>query len=70
MFVEFDVHNHLHLLSLRQRIDAWQRKYNIPVRQKTVRYRHRVGMDDETNFTVFFLTWQGPEFRVVHSRNN
>lgn len=70
MYVEFPVDNHLHLLALRQRIDQWQNRYQIPVRQKTVRYRHRLGMDDERNFTVFFLTWDGPEYQVIHNRNH
>ena len=70
MYVEWDIDNHIHLLALRQSIDNWQTRYGIPVRQKTVRYRHRLGLDDESNFTVFFLTWTGPEFRVIHSRNH
>lgn len=70
MYIEFDVSNYLHLMYIRRCLDDWQQRFEIPVRQKTVKYRHRVGMDDERNFTVFFLTWQGPEFQVIHSRNH
>ena len=70
MYVEFDFSNHLHLLKIKKYIEAWQQRYNIPISQKTVKYRHRIGMDDERNFTVFFLTWQGPEYRVIHNRNH
>ena len=70
MYIEFEVQNYLHLQALRHKIDSWQLRYGVPVTQKTVRYRHRVGMNDEQNFTVFFLTWQGPEYKIIHNRNH
>ena len=70
MYVEFDVSNHLHLLHIRTAIDSWSLRYQIPVKQKTVRYRHRMGMDHEENFTVFFLTWTGPPYHVIKNRDH
>ena len=70
MYVEFEFSNHIHLMAVIRRLDAWQQRYRIPIRQKTVKYCHRVGMDHEENFTIFFLTWQGFEYRVIHNRNH
>ena len=70
MYVEFTIQNHLHLLALRHRLERWQQRHGIAISQKTVKHQHRLGMDDEKNFTVFFLTWDGPEYRVIHNRNH
>ena len=70
MYVDFDVVNWVHLMQIRSAVDKWQHQHNIPVTQKTVKNIHRVGLDDETQWVLFMLTWQGPEFRVIHSRNH
>jgi len=70
MYVEFPISNHIHLLGLREKIRIWSRRYQIPVTQKTVRYNHRMGMDHEENFTIFFLTWEGEPYRVIENRNH
>jgi hypothetical protein len=70
MYAEFPFDNHWHLAGIRRRLDAWEAKYKVPLRHKTVRYTHRVGMDDETQFVLFALTWQGPAFRMIHNRNH
>lgn len=70
MYVEFEFHNHLGLLGIKNSIRSWQARYKIAVTEKTVKYRHRLGMDDEKNFTLFFLTWQGPPYNVVLNRNH
>jgi hypothetical protein len=70
MYVEFQFDNYLDLMGLRLRIDRWQRRYRIPITQKTVKYRHRIGMDHEENFTIFFLTWDGPAYQIVSNRNH
>ena len=70
MYVEFDVTNWLHLMRIRSEVDQWQQRHNITVRQKTVKSIHRVGLDDESQWVLFMLTWQGSPFRVIHSRNH
>ena len=70
MYVEFDITNWLHLMQIRNAVDQWQQKHSIAVRQKTVKNIHRVGLDDESQWVLFMLTWRGPEFRVIHSRNH
>lgn len=70
MYVEFDVSNWLHLMRIRSEVDQWQQRHNVTVRQKTVKDVHRVGLDDESQWVLFMLTWQGSPFRVVHSRNH
>jgi hypothetical protein len=70
MYAEFAFDNYLHLAAIRKKLDAWENHYKIPLRHKTVRYIHRVGMDDETQFVLFSLTWSGPAFRMIHDRNH
>ena len=70
MYVEFDVTNWLHLMRIRSEVDQWQQRHCVTVRQKTVKDVHRVGLDDESQWVLFMLTWQGSPFRVVHSRNH
>lgn len=70
MYVEFQFDNYLDLMGLKRRIDRWQSRYRIPITQKTVKYRHRIGMDHEENFMIFFLTWDGPAYKIVSNRNH
>lgn len=70
MYVEFNVTNWLHLMQIRSAVDSWQQQHGVVVRQKTVKNIHRVGLDDESQWVLFMLTWRGPEFRVIHSRNH
>ena len=70
MYVEFDVTNWVHLMRIRSEVDQWQLRHNVVTRQKTVKNIHRVGLDDESQWVLFLLTWQGSPFRVIHSRNH
>ena len=50
------------------RIDIvdWATRYNIPYTQKTVKYTHRLAFNDERHYSLFSMTWQGVDYRIVN----
>ena len=50
------------LYVIRHDLDAWQNKYNIPYRTKTIKYTHRVTFDSDDHYTLFSLTF-GAEYK-------
>jgi hypothetical protein len=66
-----------HALSIvRKQLAVWAEKYNIPYKQKTIKYTHRVTFDNDEFYTFFTLTWNPQQsnvlrqFRIVSDLNN
>lgn len=64
------------LYAIRDALLAWSTKHNIPYKQKTIKYTHRVTFDNDEFYTFFTLTWNPQEshvlrqFRIVSDLNN
>lgn len=75
MFVEFTLSDERpgpDLLLIRYRLVKWAEQYQIPYVEKTVKYTHRVCFDNDSEYTVFKLTWlpEWPKYKLVVDRNN
>ena len=70
MFVEFalpqDESYGFVLNLIRIDIVDWATRYNIPYTQKTVKYTHRLAFNDERHYSLFSMTWQGFDYRIVN----
>lgn len=49
---------HHTLLRIKQEIEDWAAKHGVTgYSQKTIKYTHRLGFDDERYFSLFSMTW-------------
>jgi len=74
MLIEFelpkgDVVAYRVLKQLKHELLLWSDRYHIKMTQKTVKYIHRVCFDQDDHYSLFAVTWRGPEFRVIKNRN-
>lgn len=70
MYVEFDLSGFRQsdLDELKQSLETWARGHGVRYSQKTIKMTHRFGLDQEENFSLFAMTWDGPEFRLINVR--
>ena len=56
---------------IKKEIQDWIEKYQVPGHsQKTIKYTHRLGFDNEKYFSLFSMTWASDiEFRIVRIEN-
>lgn len=45
------------LWEIKQEIEAWSMRYQIPYTQKTIKYTHRIGLNKPEHFSLFSMTW-------------
>jgi len=69
MYITFDVYFQHELDHVRQQIQDWADQYGIRYTQKTIKYKHRVSFDKDKDFTLFYMTWQGPPYEIVDLGN-
>lgn len=43
---------------IKNAVEEWSKKHQIPYSQKTVKYTHRVCLNRPEDYTLFFLTWE------------
>lgn len=59
------------LWQIRQEIEAWIQRHQVTGHsQKTIKYTHRLGFNDERYFSLFSMTWT-PDipFQIVRIEN-
>jgi len=74
VFVEFalprDESYGLVLGLLKIDIADWATQYNVPYTQKTIKYTHRLGFNNEKYFSLFSMTWASKiPFQIVNIAN-
>jgi hypothetical protein len=59
------------LLTIKQEIAKWTTQYGITgYSQKTIKYTHRLGFNDEQHFSLFSMTWTpNIPFQIVRIEN-
>ena len=50
-----------------QKLAKWAEKYNVKYTKKNIKYSLRVTFDDESAYSLFAMTWTGPEFRLIET---
>lgn len=69
MYLTFAARYQQELDHVRQEIQRWADQYNISYTQKTIKWRHRLAFNRPEDFTLFYMTWQGPEYEIVDLGN-
>jgi hypothetical protein len=78
MYIEFqlspdnnDMHARHRLWAIKQEIDTWVRQHQVVgYSQKTIKYTHRLGFNDERYFSLFSMTWTlDIPFQIVRIEN-
>jgi hypothetical protein len=58
--------------AIQAEVDTWAEQYQIPASaysQKTIKYTHRLGFNDEKYFSLFSMTWNKFDFQIVNIAN-
>lgn len=53
-------------------IARWAKKYDVPQHQyseKTIKYTHRLGFNREEYFSLFSMTWDFYDFKIIDIGN-
>jgi hypothetical protein len=74
MYVEFKLpqnSSYGYVLELiKVEIVDWATKYNIPYTQKTIKYTHRLGFNNDKHFSLFSMTWKSEiPFQIINIAN-
>ena len=74
MYIEFELPRDesygLVLGLLKVDIVDWATRYNVPYSQKTIKYTHRLGFNNEEYFSLFSMTWTSKmPFKIVRIEN-
>ena len=74
MYIEFQLpHDESYGLALgllKVDIVDWATQYNVPYTQKTIKYTHRLGFNNEKYFSLFSMTWNAKiPYRIVNIEN-
>ena len=59
------------LMEIKQAIEDWVTQYQVVgYSQKTIKYTHRLGFNDEKYFSLFSMTWTADiPFQIVRIEN-
>lgn len=74
MYIEFQLphdESYGYVLELiKVEIVDWATKYNVSYTQKTIKYTHRLGFNNDKHFSLFSMTWttQIP-FQIINIAN-
>ena len=62
---------HHYLLLIKQEIDRWIQQHGVVGHsQKTIKYTHRLGFNNEKYFSLFSMTWTAEiPYRIVRIEN-
>lgn len=76
MYIEFELPKdggaHATVLAIKIAIGRWAKQYGVPdsdYSQKTIKYTHRLGFNNEKYFSLFSMTWDHYEYRIVDIAN-
>jgi hypothetical protein len=66
-----DMSTHHLLLLIKQEIDRWIKQHGVVgYSQKTIKYTHRLGFNNEKYFSLFSMTWTSEiPYRIVNIEN-
>ena len=66
-----DMSAHHYLLLIKQEIDRWIQQHGVVGHsQKTIKYTHRLGFNNEKYFSLFSMTWTAEiPYRIVRIEN-
>lgn len=53
--------------SILQLLSEWAEQYGAKYTRKNIKYTLRVTFDDENMYSLFALTWKGPEYRLIET---
>jgi hypothetical protein len=86
MYIEFDLlpdidmaPGHRAAINLRiiqESMLTWSERYNIPYREKTIKYTHRITFDHDESYTFWAMSWNPEQhkilaqYRIVSDLNN
>jgi hypothetical protein len=62
--------------SIRKQIGEWGQTYNIPYKEKTIKYLYRVTFDDDHYYSLFAMTFRPSgdqsfwNFKIIQDRNH
>jgi hypothetical protein len=55
---------------VKEEINNWAKKYDVYYTQKTVKYTHRLGFNNNKHFSLFLMTWKSDiPFKLVNIGN-
>lgn len=57
MYIQFDVRYNTELEDIKREIKSWADRHGVRYSQKTIKFTHRLGFDHDSDFTVFYMTW-------------
>lgn len=69
MYLTFDVRWQQELDYVCAEIQRWADQYGVAYTQKTIKHKHRLSFNREKDFTLFYMTWQGPPYEIVDLGN-
>ena len=69
MYIVFDVRYQKDLDLVKEQIAQWAEKYQVQYSQKTIKNQHRLGLNREKDFTLFYMSWAGVPYQVVDNGN-
>ena len=71
MYIEFwlpqDLRNVI-AAAIRAEVAVWAERYGVPASdysQKTIKYTHRLGFNKQEHFSLFSMTWNKFDFKIV-----
>lgn len=75
MYIEFQLPQELARVivgAIQAEIAIWADKYQVPTSaysQKTIKNTHRLGFNHEKYFSLFIMTWNRFDFKIVNISN-
>jgi len=57
VYIRFECRLQYQLEDIKREVKAWADRYGVRYTYKTIKYYHRVGFDNEKNFSLFSMTW-------------
>jgi hypothetical protein len=74
VYIEFQLPNNEHygyvLEFIKVEIVDWATRYHVPYTQKTIKYTHRLGFNNDKHFSLFSMTWNPIiPFQIINIAN-
>jgi hypothetical protein len=76
MFIEFqlpkEISTRIMANAIKAEVAVWASRYGVPdsdYSQKTIKYTHRLGFNKEKHFSLFSITWNKFDYRIVSIEN-
>jgi hypothetical protein len=73
MYIEFSlpqgISTRVMANAIRAAVAVWADRYEIPTSsytQKTVKYTHRLAFNNEQHYSLFSMTWQDFDYRIIN----